>query len=276
LLYDEITEEISGGLPMAKAFWKGVISFGMVVIPVKMYVATETKSISFHVLHKKCLTRPKQVWHCEKDDEYFPTRETVRGYEYGKEQYIVLDEADFQKIPVKTAHSIGILGFVAAQEIDPLYYQNSHYIEPESLGVKPFSLLNSALTRTKKVGLAKEVFQRKEHLCVLRPLGSIMALHSLYYPDEILSYSDLVQPDQKNTPAEMEMASSLVNAMAMPFKPEEYKDEYVKGLKKMVEAKLKGVELKAPPEPKVEIPDLMAALKASLAEAKKKRKPVAA
>jgi DNA end-binding protein Ku len=259
---------------MSKAFWKGVISFGMVVIPVKIYVATETKSISFHVLHKKCLTRPKQIWHCEKDNEYFPSKDTVRGYEYAKEQYIVLDEDDFKKVPVKTAHSIGILGFVAAQEIDPLFFQNSHYLEPETLGVKPFSLLNSALTKTKKVGIAKVAFQRREHLCALRPLGSIMALHSLFYADEILSYSDLAQPDQQNSPAEMEMATSLVNAMAMPFKPGDYKDEYAKGLKKMVEAKLKGVELKTPEEPKAEIPDLMAALKASLATAKKKRESV--
>lgn len=261
---------------MAKAFWKGVISFGMVVIPVKMYVATETKSISFHVLHKKCLTRPKQVWRCEKDDEYFPSKDTVRGYEYAKEQYIVLDDEDFKKVTAKTAHSIGILGFVAAQEIDPLFYQNSHYLEPEAPGVKPFSLLNLALTQTKRAGIAKVTFQRKEHLCVLRPLGSILALHSLYYPDEILSYSDLVQPEQKHSAAELEMAASLVNAMAVPFKPADYKDEYARDLKKMVEAKLKGVTLKAPvEEPEREVPDLMAALKASLAEVKKKRQPAA-
>jgi DNA end-binding protein Ku len=260
---------------MAKAFWKGVISFGMVVIPVKMYVATETRSISFHVLHNKCLTRPRQVWHCEKDEEYFPSKETVRGYEYAKEQYIVLNDEDFKKVPLKTAHSIGILGFVSAQEIDPLYFQSSHYLEPESLGVKPFSLLNSALTQTKRVGIAKVTFQRKEHLCALRPLGSIMVLHSLYYPDEILSYSDLVQPEQQNSAPELEMASSLVNAMAVTFKPADYKDEYAKGLKKMVEAKLKGITIKVPQEPEVEIPDLMAALKASLAAVKKKKEPAA-
>jgi DNA end-binding protein Ku len=259
---------------MGKAFWKGVISFGMVVIPVKMYVATETKSISFHVLHKKCLTRPKQVWHCEKDNEYFSSKDTIRGYEYSKEQYITLDEEDFKKVPVKTAHSINIQGFVAAQEIDPIYYQNSHYLEPETLGAKPFSLLNSALIKTKKVGIAKVAFQRREHLCTIRPLDNILVLQTLYYPDEILNYSDLSQPDQKNLPAELEMAVSLLNAMAVPFKPDEYKDEYVKSLKKMVEAKMKGIELKAPEEPKTEIPDLMAALKASLAAAKKKREPV--
>lgn len=259
---------------MGKAFWKGVISFGMVVIPVKMYVATETKSISFHVLHKKCLTRPKQVWHCEKDNEYFSSKDTIRGYEYSKEQYFTLDEEDFKKVPVKTAHSINIQGFVAAQEIDPIYYQNSHYLEPETLGAKPFSLLNSALIKTKKVGIAKVAFQRREHLCTIRPLDNILVLQTLYYPDEILNYSDLSQPDQKNLPAELEMAVSLLNAMAVPFKPDEYKDEYVKSLKKMVEAKMKGIELKAPEEPKTEIPDLMAALKASLAAAKKKREPV--
>jgi DNA end-binding protein Ku len=242
-----------------------------------MYVAAETKSISFHVLHKKCLTRPKQVWHCDKDNEYFPAKETVRGYEYARDEYIVLSEEDLKKVPVKTAHSIGILGFVAAQEIDPLYYQSSHYLEPEALGVKPFSLLNNALTQTKRAGIAKVTFQRKEHLCALRPLGSILVLHSLYYPDELLSYSDLVQPEQQHSKAELEMAASLVNAMAIPFKPDDYRDEYTKDLKKMVEAKLKGVSLKAPAEePEREVPDLMAALKASLAAVKKKKEPVAA
>jgi len=260
---------------MAKAFWKGVISFGMVVIPVKMYVATETKSISFHVLHKKCFTRPKQIWHCDQDDEYFSSNETIRGYEYAKDQYIILDEEDFKKVLIKSAHSINIFGFVTEQEIDPKYYQNSHYLEPESLGAKPFSLLNAVLTKTKRVGIAKVTFQRREHLCALRPLDNILALHSLFYSDEILNHSDLIQSDQKHTNEEMEMATSLINAMTTPFKPEEYRDEYKKSLKKMIEAKMKGIEIKVPEEPKIIIPDLMAALKASLTEAKKKREVAA-
>src|SRR4030043_808723 len=107
---------------MAKSFWKGVISFGLVAIPVEMCVATETRPVSFHLLHKKCLTRPKQVLHCDIDSEYFGLKDTVRGYEVSKDQYVVLDESDFQKVPIKTSHAIDIQCFIDAKEITPVYY----------------------------------------------------------------------------------------------------------------------------------------------------------
>jgi len=258
---------------MPKAFWKGVISFGMVVIPVKMYVATEAKSLSFHLLHKKCLTRPKQVLHCEKDKEYFSIKDTVRGYEYSKEQFLVLDEDDFKKVPVRTAHSINILGFVEAKTIDPIYYQSSHYVEPEELGVKPFALLNKVLAQSGRVGLAKVSFARREHLCALRPLDDLMALTTMYYQDEIVSRKDLKPVKPQLAEAEVKMATSLVDAMATKFDPKEYQDEYVTALKAVVSAKFKGVKLKAPvEEPKAEVEDLMEALKISLAQARQKSK----
>ncbi len=130
---------------MPRAFWKGVISFGLVAIPVKMYVGTESKTLSFHLLHKKCLTRPKQVLRCETDNEYFGIKDTVRGYEIAKDQYIVLDDKDFENVPIKTSHAINILGFIEAQELDPIYFAGVHYLEPEELGAKPFQLLKEAL-----------------------------------------------------------------------------------------------------------------------------------
>lgn len=255
---------------MAKAFWKGVISFGMVVIPVKMYVATEAKAISFHLLHKKCLTRPKQVLRCEQDEEYFTLKDTVRGYEYSKGQYIVLNDDDFKKVPVKTSHSINITGFVESKEIDSIYYHSSHYLEPEELGVKPFALLSEVLASTNRVGIAKVTLQKREHLCALRPLDNIMALHTLYYHNEIVSRAELTTSKPNLTEEELKMAHNLVKAMSAAFKPEKYKDDYHLALKHMVEAKLKGVELKIPEEPKAEIKDLMSALKASLEAAKEK------
>lgn len=261
---------------MARAFWKGVISFGMVVIPVKMYVATETQALSFHLLHKKCLTRPKQVLHCEQDNEYFSNKDTVRGYEYTKGQYLVMSDEDFDRVPVNTAHSVRILGFVEAKEIDPIYYHSSHYLEPEELGTKPFSLLCEVLLKTQRVGIAKVTFQRREHLCCLRPLENILALHTMYYPGEIISRKDLTAPEQKVSAEELEMATSLVKMMVMSFKPGDYHDEYHDALKKLIEAKLKGVEIKVPKVPKIEVVDLMSALKASLETAKKGREPVGA
>ncbi len=254
---------------MPRAFWKGVISFGMVAIPVKMSVATESKTPSLHYLHKKCLTRPKQVLYCAEDDEYFSTRETVRGYEYSKEQYVIFDEDDFNKVPVRTTHTIDIIGFVSAKEIDTIYYSGSHYLEPEELGVKPFSLLKMVLEKTGLVGIAKVAFQRREHLCCLRPLNQILALHTLHYKNEILPADDLAPPVQELTADEPEMAVKLVEAMTTGFKPDEYRDEYTLALQEIVKAKLKGVEIKTPEIPEVEIEDLMTALKASVAAAGK-------
>lgn len=255
---------------MPGTFWKGVISFGMVAIPVTMSVATESKTPSFHYLHKKCLTRPKQVLYCAEDDEYFSVKETVRGYEYSKEQYVVFEEDDFDKVPVKTAHAIDITGFVNEKEIDTIYYSGSHYLEPEELGAKPFYLLKTVLEKTGLVGIAKVAFQRREHLCCLRSLGKIMALHTLHYQQDILPVDELNSPEQKLTKAELDMALKLVEAMTTKFKPDEYHDEYTLALQGMVEAKLKGVEIKAPEMPKIEIEDLMKALKASVAAAGKR------
>jgi len=260
---------------MAKSFWKGVISFGMVVIPVRMYVATHTKPVSFHVLHKKCLTRPREVWFCEQDNEYFGTEDTVKGYEFARRQYLVMDESDFEKVPVKTAHSINIAGFADAAEVDPIYYHNSYYLEPEELGTKPFALLREVLLRMGKVGIAKVSFQKREHLCTLRPLGEVLALHTMYYHDEVLPTEELKPSKQEITPAEMTLAETLVKALAKPFKPNLYKDEYRDALKKVVDAKLKGVELKEVKAPKVtekETADLMKSLRESVEAARKREK----
>lgn len=255
---------------MPRTFWKGVISFGMVAIPVNMSIAIESKTPNFHYLHKKCLTRPKQVLYCAKDIEYFNTSETVRGYEYSKDQYVVFDEDDFNKVPVKTVHSIDIVGFASVNEIDLIYYEGSHYLQPEKLGEKPFLLLKAVLEKTGLVGIAKVSFQRREHLCCLHPLGKILALHILHYKQDILPADDMAPPEQKLSKAELDMATKLVQAMTTGFKPDDYRDEYTLALQQMVEAKLKGVEIKAPEIPKVEIEDLMTALKASVVAAGKK------
>ena len=256
---------------MAKSFWKGVISFGLVAIPVKMYVATETRPLSFHLLHKKCLTRPKQVLHCDIDNEYFSLKDTVRGYEVDKDRYVVLDESDFEKVPIKTSHSIDIQCFIDGKEIDPVYYYGSHYIEPEELGVKPFQLLRQALEKTGKVGIAKVAFQHREHLGCLRPLDNIMTLHTIHFQSEILPREEFAPAPTKTTTAEMDMAISLIKAMAKSFKPEDYHDEYQEALKKMVQAKVKGEKIIAPSVAKVEMADLMAALRASVESVKVKR-----
>jgi DNA end-binding protein Ku len=259
-----------GGYEMAKAFWKGVISFGMVSIPVKMYLATTSQTPGFHLLHKKCLTRPKQVLYCQEDNEYFSSGETVRGYEYTRGQYVVLRESEFEQVPVRTTHTIDIAGFVKAEDIDPIYFYGSHYLEPEELGAKPFCLLRDALRRTKRAGIAKVAFQRREHLCALRPLDSLLALHTMHYQDEIVPPGEITVPEKEITANELDMAESLIDVMAKKFQPEEYQDEYRQALGKIIQAKIQGKEIKVMEMPKLEgIPDLMSALKASIEAATK-------
>jgi DNA end-binding protein Ku len=156
---------------------------------------------------------------------------------------------------------------VKVKEIDPIYYSDSHYLEPEKLGIKPYILLRNVLEKSGMVGIAKVAFQRREHLCCLRPMNNIIALHTIHYQQEILSPVDLAPPEQKVSAAEMEMASKLVEAMTTTFKPEQYQDEYSLALQKMVDAKLIGVEIKTPEITEVEFKDLMTALKASVAAA---------
>ncbi len=250
---------------MVRAFWKGAINFGMVSIPVKMYVATGSQTLQFHLLHKKCLTRPKQVLYCQQDNEYFSIKETVRGYEYTKGRYVILGNADLEKVPVKTAHTIELVGFVKSDEIDPIYFSGGHYLEPEDFSVKPFGLLREVLRKTARVGVAKVTFQRREHLCCVRPLESLLALHTLHYKNEIVPAGEITVPDVKVTADELRLAESLIEAMVKKFEPESYKDEYREELNKIIQAKVRGEEVKIMEMPKLqEIPDLMSALKASI------------
>ena len=254
---------------MPRAFWKGVISFGMVAIPVKMYTATETKAVSFHLLHKTCMSRTKQVLYCPADNEYISRKDTARGYEHTRGRYVVLTDDDFDKIPLKTAHAINIMRFVEEREIDPTYYYGSHYLEPEELGAKPFRLLNQALRKTGLVGIGKVVLQRREHLCCVRPLGDILALDTIHYQDEIVPTNQFAPPRAEVSDGELDMAVSLIKVMAGHFQPETYKDEYQSALKEMVGAKIRGEKIVAPAAPRIEIGDLMASLRASIEAAKK-------
>jgi DNA end-binding protein Ku len=184
-----------------------------------------------------------------------------------------MEESDFEKVPVATAHAVDIMSFVEASEVDPVYYHNSYYLEPEDIGAKPYALLREVLVKTGRVGIAKVSFQKREHLCTLRPMGDVLALHTMYYHDEVLPSEEIKAPKQAVTAAELTLAETLVKALAKPFKPAEYKDDYREALKKVVEAKLKGVELKAPKTPKpVESADLMKALRESLETARKREK----
>jgi DNA end-binding protein Ku len=185
----------------------------------------------------------------------------------------VMTDEDFDKVPLKTAHAVDILAFVEAAEVDPVYYHQSYYLEPEDIGAKPFALLRQVMVKMGRVGIAKVAFQKREHLCTLRPLGNAMALHTMYYKDEVLPVEEVEPGKQEVTASELTLAETLVKTLAGPFKPELYKDEYREALRKVVDAKLKGVELKAPKVPKAApSADLMKALRESVEIARKREK----
>ncbi len=224
---------------MARAFWKGSISFGMVVIPIRLAVATHERPLSFRILHKKCLTRPRQVWFCEKDEQYFDNDETVRGYEYAKDQFVVISEDELEKLTVPSEHLIEIEGFSLPEQIDPIYYVRSYYVEPDKQGAKPYALLKRVLSETGRVAIGKITLQKRERMCMLRPSGEIMTLHTLYHADEVRPIGE-APPAVSITKEEIDIATKLVDGMVWDFKPSAAKDTYHAALEKLIKAKLKG------------------------------------
>ena len=258
---------------MARAFWKGSISFGMVVIPVRLAVATRERPLSFRILHKKCLTRPKQVWFCEKDEQYFDNDETVRGYEYARDQFVVLEDEELDKLDISSQHLIEIEGFSLPAQIDPIYFVHGYYVEPDKHGSKPYALLHRVLFETGRVAIGKITLQKRERVCMLRPAEDVMTLHTLYHADELRPAGE-APPAVSLSKEEIEIATRLVEGMIWDFKPTAAKDTYHAALEKLIKAKLKGKEVVKPPERKVTEPsyDLLEALKASVAARRAREK----
>jgi DNA end-binding protein Ku len=258
---------------MPKAIWSGSISFGMVTIPVKLYGATESKDIAFHLLHAKDGTRLQQKRWCPTDDVEVPWSETVRGYEYTKGHYVILTERDFERLPLPSKHVIDLSAFVEEREIDPVFYERSYYLEPGERAQKPYALLLKALAEKKLSAVATITIRKKEQLCVLRPHEGAIMLETLYYPDEIRMERGLHFDKVKVSDRELDMAFTLIDILRRPFDPSEYHDHYREALAELIEAKLEGKQVvKAPTARQTGVFDLADALKRSV-EAAKKAKP---
>jgi DNA end-binding protein Ku len=259
---------------MPRPLWKGAISFGMVSIPVKLYTATEEKDVRFNMLHRDDLSRVKQKLFCaEEDEEIDRGTEVVKGYEITPGNYVVMDDEDFEKVPVNTTHTVEITDFVSLEEIDPILYQKTYYLEPEEIGMKPFALLMRALEETGRVAIAKVTLRQKEQLCSLRIYENTIALETMFYADEVRKTSDLSVPDKKVeiSDRELKMATSIVDMLTGDFDYESYKDEYREALLEIIEKKAEGQTIEAP-EPKVaKITDLTEALRASVEEIRKRK-----
>ena len=250
---------------MPRPIWRGAISFGMVAIPVKLYTATESKDISFRQLDREDHSRVRQLrWNMDLDREV-PYDQIVRGYEYAKDRYVVLEDEDFEKLPLPSKRTIDIQAFVRLEEIDPIYHEKAYYLEPDEAGGKPFALLMRALEEKGLVAVAQVAIRNKERLCALRPGDGRILLHTLFYPDEIRSTR--LEPFEAAAVSddELKMALTLVEMLEKPFEPDEYHDEYHDALMIVINAKLEGQEIVEAAEPETaKVVDLMAALKASV------------
>ena len=262
---------------MARAMWKGAIQFGLVTIPIKLYLATESKGISFNMLHKDDLSRIQMKIWCPVEDEPISRSDTVKGYEYSPGEYVVITDEDLERVPLKTVRSIEIEQFTKVERDDSntRFVKSAYYVEPDKIGRKAFYLLKSVLEEDGLTAICKVVIKDREALSALDPFGDTMLLTTLHWPDEIRSTAELDLPDEQFEfkPAELTMAKQLVSAMTGEFDATQYKDEYRQALEAVIEAKVEGketVEIEEPEETGKLI-DLMAALEASVSAAKAAR-----
>lgn len=253
---------------MARAIWSGSISFGMVSIPVKLYGATESKDIAFHLLHATCGTRLKQVRWCPTHETEVPWSETVRGYEFAKGEHVTLTDEDFEQLPLASRHIIDLSAFVDAAEIDPVYYERSYYLAPDERAEKAYALLLKAMERKQLTALATITIRKKEQLCAIRPKAGAIMLETLYYPDEVRA-AEVDLEGAKVSERELDMAFTLIELLHKPFEPGEYHDTYRAALGRLIEAKLEGREVVKEPARDTKVIDLADALRKSVEAARK-------
>lgn len=255
---------------MAATVWKGHLTFGLVSLPVRLTTAARAETISFNQLHKTDHSRVKQVLFCQAEDKPVPRTDLIKGYEYEKDKYVVIDDDDIKKMAPKTGRVMEILEFVKIQDVDPIYFESSYYVAPEEAGEKPYALLFEALRKSGYVALAKIAMHNREHIVILRPSRSGMTLHTMYYTDEIRAADEYRTDTSMIQDKEMNLAMMLIESLAAEFEPQKYHDTFRTNLKSMIEAKINGQQVVAPAEPQqTKVVDIMEALKASLAMAKK-------
>ena len=256
---------------MASTVWKGYLTFGLLSLPVKLYSAARAESVSFNQLHKTDNSRVKQVLYCQLEDKPITRADIVKGYEYEKDKYVVIEDEEIKKVAPKTAKTMEVLEFVKATEVDPIYFEASYYLAPDEAGEKPYALLFEALRATGMVGVASIAMHNREHVVILRPGGKGILLHTMYYNDEIRQVEEFRTDTSLVKDKELAMAKMLISSLEAEFEPQKYHDAYRVNLQKMIEDKIEGKKVVAAPSEHIApVIDIMEALKRSLAE---KRKP---
>jgi len=257
---------------MAASVWSGYLTFGLISMPVRLYSGARGERVSFHMLHRDDLTRIKTQLFCPNDEKVVERSEIVKGYEFRKGEYVVVEPDELKKIEPKTAKAMEILEFVKADEVDPVYFESSYYLNPEEGGKKPYALLLKAMEESEYVAIAKLTMHNREYTVIVRPYGKGLMLHTMYYQNEIRANEDTGAGDVQVKEAEVKVAHQLIKALEAKFEPEKYFDTYEENVKKLIQAHLENKEVTSIEQPKKAAPvvDLMSALKESLAQMEKK------
>ena len=261
-----------------RTIWNGSINFGLVNIPIGLAVAQQRKDVAFRTLHRECGTPIKQKRFCPKHERDVEADELVKGWEFSKGQFVMVEEPDLESVALERTQSIDIVRFVPIDEVDPIYFDRAYYLAPASAIAqrRPYALLLEAMKRTRLAGIGKFVLWGKENLCLIRPLGDSLALETLYFAEDVRSRAEIDEAvhETEVNDGELSMATQLVESLAGDFDPGDYRNEYRDELRAMLEAKLAGEEVTRP-EPVTPAPvvDLMEALKKSVAQARAQREP---
>jgi DNA end-binding protein Ku len=262
---------------MASSVWSGYLTFGLISLPVRLFSGARGSTISFHMLHRDDLQRIKQQLYCPADNRVVERSEIVKGYEYRKNEYVVIEPEEIKAIEPKTAKTMEILEFVKSSDVDPVFFESSYYMMPEEAGRRPYALLSKALEESDYVAVAKLTMHNREYTVFLRPHEGGMMLHTMYYAEEVRKLEGFGRPEVELKDAEVKVAHQLIEALAGAWDPEKYHDTFQENLKNLIQTKLEGGKIAEVEKPKKLAPvvDLMAALKQSLAEMEGKKKPSA-
>jgi DNA end-binding protein Ku len=255
-----------------RSMWKGAVSFGLVMIPVKLYAATETKDIAFRQVHREDGGRIRFRRFCEIEDVEVPYEDVAKGYELPGGEMVILTEDDMAELPLPTTRSIEVVQFAPADQLDPILFNRSYYVEPEAVGARAYVLLRDALEESGKVAIAQVALRQRESLAVLRVREGVLVLETLLWPDEIREAAfPFLDDDIEVRPQELRMASSLIESMTVDFDSDEFHDNYREALQELVNAKTEGREVVQPEVgeiPSGDTSSLADALRASLAVAR--------
>ncbi|SNQ45897.1 Non-homologous end joining protein Ku [Frankia canadensis] len=255
-----------------RSIWKGVISFGLVSIPVRLYSATQERDVAFHQVRRSDGSRIRYRRVAEADGGEVSYADIAKGYELPDGQTVVLTDEDFANLPLSTSKAIDVLEFVPLEQVDPIYFAKSYYVEPDRTGAKPYVLLRDALAESGRVALVKIALRQREQLATLRVRDGVFVLETMIWPDEVREPDfPFLDEEVEVRPQELAMASSLIETLAADFDPGRFSDEYRDALQAVIDAKIAGREIVSPPgaEEREPVGDLMAALRASIAAARK-------